>query len=529
METQSKSLKEEPKDELEEISQERINFKLTLRKKKYNDILIKRRVLPSTPDETPWTLELFLQNLDLPANYKLLFAKTNEIIPTSLEKLKSENVLDVEYGICLLKTYIFSIFDNDELQSNLNLNFISDLLILLEKWADKKQKKIIFNILYLMTNYTYINNNKSISKLLLSSKGYKVWELCFDFQDYEIMSQMSFILNNITNDDNEASYNLIKSNLFQKRILSFYSNPIIVRHLNEDNPENIFNSIIENGISLFGNVLTVKATSTYDKEIIYKLFVPIFQLLLKYSESNSKNIITSCLYSLNAAIENEKRLINLLNNSNILMYILNKKYFLNDKSILFSNRILGEYINKNANLLEDFYEKSVNYEMDILFATKMPLAIIEIYWVLSNIIHDNTNTAEKIFKNTPFMDKTFNIYKNSDDLKVIHDISYFFIILIGVLEINAFYDLIERGIIEICLNHLKNNINNIKKLKILLEMIELCLKKGESLIFNFYGKNIVKEKCDNYGLKDLLENYSNCVDEELEDLIDNIISEYYKK
>ena len=57
---------------------------------------------------------------------------------------------------------------------NLKLNFISDLINLLEKWCEKRELKIIYNTLYIITNYSYANENKLISKILLSSKGYKI-------------------------------------------------------------------------------------------------------------------------------------------------------------------------------------------------------------------------------------------------------------------------------------------------------------------------------------------------------------------
>ena len=39
-----KSLKDSSKEELNELSQDRINFKLSLRKRKYNEILMKKRI-----------------------------------------------------------------------------------------------------------------------------------------------------------------------------------------------------------------------------------------------------------------------------------------------------------------------------------------------------------------------------------------------------------------------------------------------------------------------------------------------------
>ena len=74
MEEFPKSTNEQTKMEIEELSQDRINFKLSLRKKKFNDMLIKKRILPSKPEDSPWPLELFLSNLKLPADYKIIFA-----------------------------------------------------------------------------------------------------------------------------------------------------------------------------------------------------------------------------------------------------------------------------------------------------------------------------------------------------------------------------------------------------------------------------------------------------------------------
>ena len=171
MEDFQKTIKAQSKAEIEEFSQDRINFKLSLRKKKFNDILIKKRILPSNPKDSPWSLELYLTNLKLPAEYKITFGNIDEFMSTALNNIKSDDILNVKYGICLFKNYIKNFPDDDnKLKFDLNMNFISDLLNLLEKWGEKKEKQIVFNILYIMTNYSYINTNKNITKILLSSK-----------------------------------------------------------------------------------------------------------------------------------------------------------------------------------------------------------------------------------------------------------------------------------------------------------------------------------------------------------------------
>ena len=75
MEEFSTSLKNQSNIEKEQISQDIINFKLSLSKNKFNEILFKKRIIPTKPEDSPWTLELFLSNLKLPSNYKIIFGR----------------------------------------------------------------------------------------------------------------------------------------------------------------------------------------------------------------------------------------------------------------------------------------------------------------------------------------------------------------------------------------------------------------------------------------------------------------------
>ena len=527
MEVISKSVKDQAQIELDQLSEERINFKLSLRKKKYNDILAKKRIMASNPEDSPWTLDLYLSKLNLPSNYKRIFAKDEELVSTALKSIKSELILDVKYGICLFKIYILYFLNDENLQFNLNLNFASDLLNLLEKWGDKKEKQIIFNLLYLLTNYSYLNKNKMISKILLSSKGYKIWDLCFDLQDYEIMSQLVWILNNIIYEDNESSYNLLKSNFFQKKIFNFYSNPTIISHLNENDTKNIFYMIIERGITLFTNLLTANCPSTYDTEIKLKLSIPVFSLVTKYSESNSSKIYHSCVYSISSALNNESRFNDLLDNSNILNDIVNKKFFSNEKIVLHSNRIIGEYIANKSKLPEDFYIKCTNYQMDVFFGAKSSININEVYWVLSNVIHDSERSAEIVCNNDLFIDKILLNYKNAIKYEEIRDISYLFNILVKQVDVNNFIKLINKGLVDITLQIAKITFDEPKRVTGVFELIEAYLDI-ENMVQKTFGKNIfIKEKCDNYGFIDLLKKYENSNDENLEIVIERIIKNHY--
>ena len=91
--------------DLEQINEDRLNFKLSLRKKKCNDILAKKRIYPQKPSKTFRPYELTFSQLNLPSYYKIIFAKDDELIKTALESIKSDDIITVNYGVCLLKNY----------------------------------------------------------------------------------------------------------------------------------------------------------------------------------------------------------------------------------------------------------------------------------------------------------------------------------------------------------------------------------------------------------------------------------------
>ena len=528
MEQFTKNTKEQLKTEIENLSSDRIEFKLSLRKKKFNSLLAKKRNYPSLPNSSENSYELFLSNIVIPENCKIIYSDNDELISNALNCMKAEDITTAKYGICQIKTYLSYFIDDDTLNFNLNLNFISDLLNLIEKWGERKEKQLVYNILYIMTNYSFINTNTTIAKLLLASKGYKIWDLCFDMQDYEIMSQLVWTLSNFIYCDKESSYNLLKSYFFQKKIYNFYSNPTIVRHLNETNKKNIFYIIIERGITLLTNLLSSDYLSSYNKEERYKLSKPVLGLILKYSETNSSEIFLACVYSINIAIDSEPRLIDLLDNSNIFNIILNKKFFSDEKIVLHCNRIIGEYCCFKSGMSQDFYDKCTNYEIDILFGMKSNLVIKEVFWALSNIIHDNIKSAKNLSENDPFLDKILYLYKNPIKFEYIDTICYFFLTFIPINNLYTFFKLINKGLLDITLEHTKNTFDKPKNLKNILELIEMCLYYGNLGENEFVKTNEIKEKCEFFGLRDLLRKYEDSEDEEISNIVEKIITDYFE-
>ena len=520
------------KTELNLLSEDRTNFKLSLRKRKYDDILAKKRNIPKKNNISSRPYELYLSKLKLPSNYKLIFSKDDELISTAFKNMKSNIIEEVIYGVCLIKNYLDMFLDDISVLNKLNINFVSDMLNLLEKWCEKRNLTIIYNILYILTDYSYLNEDNIISKILLSSKGYRIWELCFDLQDYEIMYQMVWILQNITYKNSESTYNLIKSNFFKNKIFSFYSNGTILQHLNEKDPENIFYLIIQCGLSLFSNLISIQFPSTFDEMEKNKLIEPVFDLILKYSQSNSEKIYHTCIYAIALAVEEELDFINKIDNNNnncvnIIYDILSKKFFSNENLVLQANRILGNYISNKTGLSDEFFDQCIQYEFDIFFGIKLSVAKRETYWVLSNILADYQKAGLIICLNELFINQTFYKYQNTVDVDDLYNIAYFLNCLIHKCDIQNFIKIQEKGIVNITMKYAKMTFNSPKALITIFELIESLLSIGDSVRDNLMGRNLTKEKFDECGLEEVLEKYEDSKNEDLFDIIDKIKINYY--
>ena len=167
--------------------------------------------------------------------------------------------------------------------------------------------------------------------------------------------------------------------------------------------------------------------------------------------------------------------------------------------------------------------------MDVFFVAKLILVIIEALCVFFNIMFDNINSADIICSNKPLIDKVINIYKNERNRDFVRDIIYFFIVLFQIVNVKNFIQIENKGLIEMSFEHAKSTLNDSKYIIIFFELIELALDKGDLIKENFGGRNLIKEKCDTLGLRDLLRKYENCIEEGLERIILNIISKYYLK
>lgn len=524
--------------DLMDSSNQRIENKLSLRKQKVNDIIQKKRLLGynlaknNNEIKSKWKLLYNLSKLEFPKDsgekYNLYFNDDEEMLSTSLKYINSDNVIDVKYSIVLIQMFINKHINN-ELNNYINLMFISDLFRLIEKF--QKSKEIIFNILYILIHYSYDTNDKNLSTILLSPKAYKIWELCFNLQDYDILYGIICVLNNIILNNQIGGCNLIRSTLVLINLYNFFLNQTIITQMNINDKKNVMYDIINNGVSLFCNLLVVSMDrlDRLTSEEIYTCKQKIINVVITYCDINNFESYQNCIYSIYSSVKKEMRLFDELEKSNFIQSLLYKKKFFDILKIrLYANKIFGNFIaykNKiDHNLLVDI----LNFENEYLNVCNLGSYRKEIFWVLSNMLTLDETISNEICNNEEFLSKITYCYNYAFNYSEINELSYFFTLLLYKININNFMKVQKYKLFEIAFGHAKNTLeDNLEGLILVFRLLEVIFEFGKCMMKYYDGRNMVLDKFNTLGGKELLDKYLNNQNDKLGELLNKILEEYY--
>ena len=520
----------------------RIETKLSLRKKKLNDYIFQKRLLENNillnneNDKPNLKLLYDLEKVkfdsdDSNTKYNLNFneKEIKNIIVTASKYLKSENIDDIKYGIILTQIFIKRSTKADIIDS-INLLFIYDLFHLIDKI--KSDKEIIFNILNIIISYSYFNEDKNLATVLLSPNSYKIFEQCFKLEDFEIFYAMICIFHNIIKENLIGSCNLIRSNFLQNEIYCFYMNEGIIAQKNNEDNNDVYYYIVQDGIKLLGNLLIINVNNldNVTKDEVKLSKQKIINILLNYYDTKSYENHYNCIYSMAIALEKDLSLFDQIEKSNFIENILINKRFFNKSDLLYYlNKIFGNYLSYKTNINKKILVEIMNFGANYLKICENSFRRKYIFWTLSNILVSDNEIFEKLFEVDGLLLNIFEILKNSHSLPELKEILYFFGVLLSFVNIKYFIEIENNHLMDIIFYATKNNFqNSFELLNLSFNIFDIYLKFGDLMSKNYDGKNLVKDKFDKLGLNELLEKYLNCPNDNLSRQIIYIYKNYYQ-
>lgn len=523
----------------DEFFNQRIETKLSLRKKAMNDILYNRRILQNNSvnidNKKVYKLKYDISNIKLiidksEVKFNINFDQNEgeKILSYASKYLKSENIDDIKNGIILTKMFINKNLNNN-LSDYINFLFIYELFHIIDRIKDNK--KIIFNILDIIISYSYINNDLNLATILLSPNSYKTFELCFNLQDFEIFHAIICVLINIIKDNQIGTCNLIRSNFLQNNIFHFFMNESIISQKNIEDKNNIIYHIIQDGITLFCHLMIVPIDNLdlVTKEEIKSSKKNVIKILLSYLNSNCFESYYKCIYSIAIIVEKDCELFEELEKYNFIENILlNKKFFDEKKTLFYLNKIIGNYLAFKKKVSDKILSEVVEFESNYLDICKDSSERKNIFWTLSNLIMLDKNSYEKIFEVKQLIPSIVDSLKNSHTFSEIKEIIYFFGILLSLGNLKHFFIIEENHLLKLILDIIKNVCENkVDILHMCFQIIEIYLEFGEITSKYHEGKNIIKKKFEKLGGKEILEKYINYQCGNFDNEIINIYKKFY--
>ena len=413
-------ISKETEDEKDFASQ-RLSNGLTLRKRRINAIISKRRGIDGFKVKSSEDYEINKEKLEIPKQVK---DKKYEDIENFLSEMKqfilSDNIEFNKYALYCIRSQTITneSSNNRSIFSDLlyKQDFISNILNLIQKYIDNKY--IVNEGLWILINILfYQKDNSNLILYLSNSQCIQLYKKILDKKDNYLRLNVYWLLTNmISNDD---------TNLNSKVIFHIYMSPLfrlyIFKDLEDKNSkltekelENLINIIallcpLINKTILLLEKKNIKIFTDYNSDLEFDsikenndyLFYHSMMILINYIENT--NLTTYCLFGL-AELTNfldDTVAYNKFFQTGIFRKLIKNQIKVEEKDLNFALRIIGNYLSYTPGDLLDpiILEESINYFIQLLkIYSKIQNIKCDIYWCLSNISSGNSSFGELFVK-----------------------------------------------------------------------------------------------------------------------------------
>ena len=509
------------------------NYKLSLRKKTLSDFISNKRNLKKRDDNNKIKskYEINDKDINLPEYQKnKKYNNSDSFFIDMLQYLKSNIYEEVKFGILSIRNY-FS--QEENLITYYNLNIITDIIECLNKYLN--DNVIIYQGIWIIINYSCMRGDYILNHLLVTSNCFRIYERIILSNDLDLFSQLLWLFNNITINDNETCFNIILSSLFKFRMIELLQQDIFINNVNENG---IFQIIMEEGIKFLRNLILMNYKlydCAQDLEII-KIKYEIIKILINFMGTNNENNYAKILDSIIifSDIKNNTYSKEILSIDFIDNLIDEKKMFSNKEIIILFNRIIGNFIaiNDNEIILNNIIliDKILNLEYNILSNCKNNFEIKnDCFWIFSNLINCGQLIAEKLMKNKDLIKYILDCLKNDLYQNEIKEILILIENLINFISINNFIYLGEIGFFDELFEILVKFEGENDIICHVFECFFCFLNTGKIISEQTFNKNIIFEEFNKKGGKEYLLNYQNTKKEKLKNIIFYILDIFYKE
>lgn len=446
--------------------------------------------------------------------------------------LKSNNYEEVKFGLFSLKEF-FSKSDNLLIKENIDI--IYNIFECMNKYIN--DKIILYHGLWIISNYIFFSkNNEKNNDILTSKEFFNIYEYILSTNDTDLFCLILYLFHNITSLENnekkhnEVNYKILISNLFKNRILKFLMEKEFMYHIDDDN--GIYKDILFQGFHFFSNLM---ATEKENIDNIQKLEIKqikqqMLKILLKFIDTKIEVIYEAILYNIIIFYDYiDDQFPSKIISLKVIEKVLNNNNFHSNYPILIlTNRVIGNFLSMNDIFDLELIDKIFNFEFNILLNGKISEEKIDVFWTLGNLISCSDTMSDLLMKKENFIELIIKILKEDYDKVEIRELLITLGKIISTVNFDNYVYLAKIGVFDELICATLKFEKDEDLLPFIFQNLSFFIEKAELIKHFTENKNIVLNKFNEKGGKELLMKYQYSKNDLLRNVVEQIFNKFYQ-
>ena len=523
-----------------QLNTEREQYSLSLRKKKMNNYLMKRREenleVSQTKKLKKNPYEIIPEKLEISDEIRnKKYNSTSSFSDGMYNLLESKNINEIKFAIYHIRNQTLrSEFPIDDMYKK---NIVDKLMFTL--FNNINEYDIVYEITWALINFCLRINNDNLMIFLTNNPCIQIYIMIFDLKDKSLTENVLWLISNIIIGSDSASENLFFSPIPRNYLLQFVENTEISNQITKICIR-IFSSLsqfistiyrfiqiegLENQLFKKHNDVNV---NNIQENIIY-LEEHLTNIFLKFVNFNDIEIINDSLFGLsNLSNSSNLKIHDLIYSSGLIgKIILNQ---INSSEII-SHKILeliGNFLSNYTGIIEPIIQNQmISYIFEFIKSNNNSDIKRDSFWIISNLLCiPNINIINVL--NSGIIPFVIDAIQNSENkvgiegLFIINDIIFNENYTETVINFIKNYE-----IIKLLISVIQKYYEEPEALKLILKICLHLFEIGNKYSNLFDGKNIFLEEFQRNGGNLYIEKLQNYNDKIIYNFVENIIRVYF--
>ena len=489
--------------------------RLTLRKRRLDDHLLKKREELLRQRNTRSKYEISISTLSLPNEITAeTFQSSKDFVNKMIAYLQSNSIDIKKYAILKLREATVRQEAIDEMYQ---YNIVDYLFPLMNDNA--QDDTIVYEVLWVLINVTTKYTTPEMVSKLLSEYSYNFYVNAFSKNVPDVKENILWLLSNVTFDNPTAAMSLMKSAFIRDKLIPY---------LKEE--ESIVKTILRQSLLLLS---TIAGFLNYDSHI-YKVDAKFAQTEAEIAKMFCTFIdadpcfVNDCLYGLaKISSSNNQKVHEVIFESGIVRRIIKNEFnfenFLTD--II---RLIGNYLSniENSSIIDKIFSKEIITFLGGYIVNSADSCIVhDSLWALSNMCCGTQDQMNLVIDSNlvPILISKCKGPNNLVGFEAVYCLSN----LATCEDVNIIIKISQYDIIEVFLSVVDKYWQNRECIKVIVQAFLSMFNEGQKILNQTGNVNIFVKQFWEKGGKDILDKLQNYQDNIIYEMVSGMINNYF--